>query len=94
MIIYSLFIVCLLQFGILMLVLFVIGLAGGIACYVKRGQLEDVLENKLNETMHLYSTDSTFQKSWDIMQHEVIYHILLKILFSRQCIIYWRDIEN
>ncbi|XP_077293192.1 CD63 antigen-like [Arctopsyche grandis] len=61
----------LMTFGILMLILFVIGLAGGIACYVKRGQLEDVLENKLNETMHLYPTDSTFQKSWDIMQHEL-----------------------
>lgn len=55
-----------------MLGLFIIGLAGAVACYVKRGQLEVIIEDKLNSTMQEYDTNAGIKKSWDYMQHEVI----------------------
>lgn len=64
-----------------MLGLFIVGLAGAIACYVQRNQLEYFVEDKLNATMYEYNSNTVFQKSWDVMQHEVVFMLFFLLLF-------------
>lgn len=57
-----------------MLGLFIIGLAGTIACYVNQGELErtELVEGKLYSMIHEYNTSTRIENSWDLMQSQVI----------------------
>lgn len=59
------------QFSVLLTVIFALEIGAGIAAYVRRGEVETMLENKLNSTMFDYYKNEDIQKSWDIAQHEV-----------------------
>lgn len=58
-------------FSVFLLIIFSLELAAGIAGYVRRSEVENMLENRLNATMYDYYTKPEIQRSWDIMQHEL-----------------------
>lgn len=61
----------LLQFSILLLLVFILELSGGIAAYVLRDRAHDFLSNKLNESMHSYNENKETQELWYMMQTSV-----------------------
>lgn len=62
------------QFAALLLIIFTIELAAGLAGYARRSDVEEMLENRLNKSMQEYYSKRDVEKSWNIMQHEVIRH--------------------
>jgi len=62
--------VCL-QFACLLLVIFGMELAGGITGYVLQGDVEDMLQSTVNNSMYKYLHNKEITKTWDIMQHDV-----------------------
>ncbi|RZC35331.1 uncharacterized protein BDFB_000932 [Asbolus verrucosus] len=58
-------------FSILLLVIFTMEIGTGIAGYIRRNEVEGMLENKLNSTMFDYYTNEDIKNTWDIVQHEV-----------------------
>ncbi|XP_018335537.1 CD63 antigen [Agrilus planipennis] len=58
-------------FSVFLVVIFCLELTTGIIGYVKRSEIEGMLENKMNSTMYKYYNTSQVQNSWDILQHEV-----------------------
>lgn len=36
-----------------------------------RGEISNMLENRMNNTMRQYEVDESIRQSWDIMQHDV-----------------------
>lgn len=58
-------------FAAILLIIFTIELAAGIAGYLRRADIENMLEKNLNTTMHEYYTKRDVEKSWNIMQHEM-----------------------
>jgi len=63
--------VVLLQFSILLLLVFILELSGGIAGYVLRDRARDFLSNKLNESMLNYNKSEETQELWYMMQTSV-----------------------
>lgn len=53
-------------FGILLFLIFIIEIAGGIAAYVNRGELEGFLKESMNSTIQQQQADA--KKIWDEMQ--------------------------
>jgi len=58
-------------FAALLLVIFTMELAAGLAGYARRSEIEDMLDQRLNASMHNYYTQKEVEKSWNIMQHEM-----------------------
>ncbi|KAJ8927438.1 hypothetical protein NQ314_020108 [Rhamnusium bicolor] len=58
-------------FSVLLFVILTIELAAGIVGYIRRNEVEYMLENKLNSTMYSYYTNEDIKKSWGVAQHEV-----------------------
>ena len=46
-------------------------LAGGITGYVLQGDVEDMLQSTVNNSMYKYLHNKEITKTWDIMQHDV-----------------------
>lgn len=69
------------QFSVLLLVIFTIEIATGIVGYIRRNEVETMLENKLNSTMSDYYTNGEIKDTWDIAQHEVSIQILYLVFF-------------
>jgi CD63 antigen len=63
--------VVLLQFSILLLLVFILELSGGIAGYVLRDRALDFLSHRLNESMHTYINNTETRKLWYEMQTNV-----------------------
>lgn len=59
------------QFAALLLIIFTIELAAGLAGYARRSDVEEMLENRLNKSMQEYYSKRDVEKSWNIMQHEM-----------------------
>lgn len=59
------------QFSVLLLLIFCLELGSGITGYAMRGEIANMLENRLNGTLRLYETNDDIRRSWDIMQHDV-----------------------
>lgn len=59
------------QFSVLLLLIFALELGAGISGYIMRGEVDRMLQNRMNNTMPLYQTDPDVQRSWDVMQHDV-----------------------
>jgi hypothetical protein len=59
------------QFSVLLLVIFTLEVGTGIAGYIRRNEVETMLENKLNSTMFDYYNNEKIKETWDIAQHEV-----------------------
>jgi hypothetical protein len=58
------------QFSVLLLVIFTLEVGTGIAGYIRRNEVETMLENKLNSTMFDYYNNEKIKETWDIAQHE------------------------
>ncbi|CAK9814642.1 CD63 antigen [Anthophora quadrimaculata] len=58
-------------FSVFLLLIFALELGAGIAGYMMRGEVHDMVENRLNSTIGKYSTNSDIRRSWDIMQHDL-----------------------
>ena len=61
----------LLQFSILLLLVFILELSGGIAGYVLRDRAHDILSRKLSDSLHSYNSNNETQKLWYTMQTSV-----------------------
>ncbi|CAG9819246.1 unnamed protein product [Phaedon cochleariae] len=57
-------------FSVLLLAILILELVAGIMGYVKRNEVEVMLESKLNSTMYSYYTNPEIENTWDIAQHE------------------------
>jgi CD63 antigen len=57
-------------FSVLLLVIFTLEVGTGIAGYIRRNEVETMLENKLNSTMFDYYNNEKIKETWDIAQHE------------------------
>ncbi|KAM0731888.1 CD63 antigen [Formica fusca] len=58
-------------FSVLLLLIFALELGAGITGYMMRGEVGNMLENRLNSTMRQYSSNDDIRRSWDIMQHDL-----------------------
>ncbi|XP_022920882.1 CD63 antigen-like [Onthophagus taurus] len=58
-------------FSVLILLIFGLEAIVGIAGYIRRNDVESMLENRLNESMYNYFNQSGVEKSWNILQHEM-----------------------
>jgi CD63 antigen len=63
--------VVLLQFSILLLLVFILELSGGIAGYVLRDRARDFLNHSLNESMHHFNEERETRELWYMMQTSV-----------------------
>lgn len=57
-------------FSVFLLLILVLEVVVGVLGYVKRNDVESMLENQLNATMPKYYTNPDIKDSWDIAQHE------------------------
>jgi len=55
----------------LLLLIFALELGAGITGYMMRGEVGNMLHNRLNGTLRQYESNGDVQRSWDIMQHDV-----------------------
>lgn len=53
------------------MLMFALELGAGITGYMMRGEVGNMLENRLNDTLREYNTKEDVRRSWDIMQHDV-----------------------
>lgn len=51
------------------IVLFEVGII--VAAFTKKNDLENIVDNRLNETLHKYNESKTFAASWHLLQTEV-----------------------
>ncbi|XP_050445982.1 CD63 antigen-like [Cataglyphis hispanica] len=58
-------------FSVLLLLIFALELGAGITGYMMRGEVANMLENRLNGTMRQYKDNDDIRRSWDIMQHDL-----------------------
>ncbi|XP_012229465.1 CD63 antigen [Linepithema humile] len=58
-------------FSVLLLLIFALELGAGITGYMMRGEVSNMLENRLNSTLRAYNTNEDIRRSWDIMQHDL-----------------------
>ncbi|CAG9862115.1 unnamed protein product [Phyllotreta striolata] len=57
-------------FSVFLLLILVLEVVVGVLGYIKRTDVETMLEDQLNKTMHMYYTKEDIKDSWDIAQHE------------------------
>lgn len=55
----------------MLLLIFALELGAGITGYMMRGEVGNMLENRLNNTMRQYNSNDEIRHSWDVMQHDV-----------------------
>jgi CD63 antigen len=55
----------------MLLLVFILELAGGIAGYVLRDSARDFLKSKLNESMYKYGNDNETREAWFVLQTTV-----------------------
>ncbi|KAL6440321.1 hypothetical protein ACFW04_003109 [Cataglyphis niger] len=73
-------------FSVLLLLIFALELGAGITGYMMRGEVANMLENRLNNTMRQYNDNDDIHRSWDIMQHDVsLLNDLLYINIIHSC---------
>lgn len=60
-----------LTFSILLAIIFIIEIAIGIAAYVARDKVRDLLEEQMDKTLKDYNTKDNVKKAWDGMQKEL-----------------------
>nr|CAI5826477.1 unnamed protein product [Callosobruchus analis] len=58
-------------FIVLLVTLLILQIIIGVVGYIKKNEVEVMLEKNLNSTMHSYYSNPEIRKSWDITQHEV-----------------------
>ncbi|XP_014480564.1 PREDICTED: CD63 antigen-like isoform X1 [Dinoponera quadriceps] len=58
-------------FSVLLLLIFALELGAGITGYMMRGEISNMLENRMNSTMRQYEENRDIRNSWDIMQHDL-----------------------
>lgn len=58
-------------FAVFLLIIFTLELAAGISGYVRRAEIDEMLQTRLNVTMQEYPTSVATKQSWNIMQHEL-----------------------
>ncbi|KYQ60666.1 CD63 antigen, partial [Trachymyrmex zeteki] len=58
-------------FSVLLLLIFALELGAGITGYMMRGEVANMLENRLNGTLRQYEINPDIRRSWDIMQHDL-----------------------
>lgn len=58
-------------FSVLLLLIFALELGAGITGYMMRGEVGNMLGNRLNDTMRQYGSSDDIRRSWDIMQHDL-----------------------
>ncbi|KZC11628.1 CD63 antigen, partial [Dufourea novaeangliae] len=58
-------------FSVLLLLIFALELGAGISGYMMRGEVRQMLENRMTSTVEQYSSDANVRRSWDIMQHDL-----------------------
>lgn len=58
-------------FSVLLMLMFALELGAGITGYMMRGEVGNMLENRLNDTLREYNTKEDVRRSWDIMQHDL-----------------------
>ncbi|KAG5315864.1 CD63 protein, partial [Acromyrmex insinuator] len=58
-------------FSVLLLLIFALELGAGITGYMMRGEVANMLENRLNDTLRQYELNPDIRRSWDIMQHDL-----------------------
>ncbi|KAH0949791.1 hypothetical protein HN011_007427 [Eciton burchellii] len=58
-------------FSVLLLLIFALELGAGITGYMMRGEVANMLHNRLNGTLRQYENNGDVQRSWDIMQHDL-----------------------
>lgn len=58
-------------FSVLLLLIFALELGAGITGYMMRGEVGNMLGNRLNDTMRQYNSNDDIRRSWDIMQHDL-----------------------
>lgn len=54
--------------------------AAAVTGYMRRAEMNEMLENRVNITMQEYPTHPGTRKSWDIMQHEVSFNFFFAYL--------------
>ncbi|XP_044734230.1 CD63 antigen-like [Chrysoperla carnea] len=57
-------------FAVFLIVIFALELAAGIAGYLRKNDVESMLERKFNETMADYENNTEIQESWNVLQHD------------------------
>nr|CAI5826478.1 unnamed protein product [Callosobruchus analis] len=65
------FLGCCGAFIVLLVTLLILQIIIGVVGYIKKNEVEVMLEKNLNSTMHSYYSNPEIRKSWDITQHEV-----------------------
>lgn len=55
----------------LLLIVFSMELAAGIAGYIRRNDVETMVKSTANSTMYAYPKDPQIEETWNIVQHEV-----------------------
>ncbi|XP_011170174.1 CD63 antigen-like [Solenopsis invicta] len=58
-------------FSVLLMLIFILELSAGITGYLMRGEVANMLENRLNGTLRQYELNPDIRRSWDIMQHDL-----------------------
>ena len=64
------------QFSVFLGLIFVCELAGGIAAYVLRGEVEGIVNENMKTSLKLFneSGHGGVTDTWNIMQHDVSFH--------------------
>nr|CAH7713108.1 unnamed protein product [Callosobruchus chinensis] len=64
------FLGCCGAFIVLLVAILILQIIVGVVGYIKKNEVEVMLEKNLNSTMHSYYSNPEIRKSWDITQHE------------------------
>ncbi|VEN60534.1 unnamed protein product [Callosobruchus maculatus] len=64
------FLGCCGAFIVLLVTILILEIIIGVVGYIKKNEVEVMLEKNLNSTMHSYYSNPEIRKSWDITQHE------------------------
>lgn len=59
------------QFATFLLILFILELAGGIAAYVLRNDLKEMVNDKMTSSVDQYYNNRNVKDAWDIIQSDV-----------------------
>jgi CD63 antigen len=59
------------QFAILLCLIFILEIAGGVAGYIMKDDVYDMLETRMNSTLKSYNSSDIVKKTWNIVQHDV-----------------------
>ncbi|CAG5124309.1 unnamed protein product [Candidula unifasciata] len=59
-----------LTFAVFLGIVFILEIAGGIAGYVLRNEIENTVDSKLNATLSRFNSSEGIKRTWDRLQHE------------------------